>query len=121
QLTRNRRAFEARDLLEIGELRHLHAVAPALPAESPRAERRAFPIVLDETDVVRFLIDADPGERLQIKLLNVSRRRLQDRLELVIVLQPVRVLAVATVLRTARGLHVSGLPRLRPERAQSRR
>ena len=45
-------AVEAADLLEIGELRHLHAVAPHLPAEPPGAERRALPVVLDEADVV---------------------------------------------------------------------
>ena len=49
----NRRAFDARDLLEVGELRHFHAVAPAFPAQSPGAERRAFPIVLDKADVVQ--------------------------------------------------------------------
>ena len=47
-----------------------------------------------------------------------SRRRLQDHLELVVVLQPVGVLAVAAVLRPARGLHIGGVPGLRPERAQ---
>ncbi len=68
-----------------------------------------------------FWIDADLRERAQIKFLDVVGRRLQDHLELVIVLQPVRVLAVAPVLRPPRGLHVGGLPRLRPERAQRRR
>ena len=57
----------------------------------------------------------------EIELLQVRRRRLQDDLELVVVLQPVRVLAVAAVLRPARGLHIGGLPRLRPQRAQRRR
>ena len=50
-----------------------------------------------------------------------GRRRLQDHLELVVVLQPVRVLAVAPVLGPARGLHIGGVPGLRPERAQRRR
>ena len=59
-------AFDARDLLEIGELRHLHAVAPAFPSKAPGAERRAFPVVLDEADVVQGGIDADGGERLQV-------------------------------------------------------
>ena len=54
----------------------------------------------------------------EVEVLDVGRRRLQDHLELVVVLQPVRVLAVAAVLRPARGLHVGGVPRLRPERAQ---
>ena len=52
ELARHRRAFEAGDLLEISELRDLHAVAPAFPAEPPGAERRAFPVVFDETQVV---------------------------------------------------------------------
>src|SRR5262245_26987127 len=71
QLPRDRRAFEARDLLKIRELRHLHAVAPALPAESPGTEGRAFPVVLDEADIVELGIDADRGERFEVELLDV--------------------------------------------------
>ena len=59
QLAGHRRAFDAADLLEIGELRDFHAVAPAFPAEAPGAQRRAFPVVLDEADVVEQRIDAD--------------------------------------------------------------
>ena len=65
QLAGDRRALEAGDLLEIGELRDLHAVAPALPAEAPGAERRALPVVLDEADVVERHVDADGGERVR--------------------------------------------------------
>ena len=51
-LVEPRRAFDARDLLEIGELADFHAVAPAFPAQPPGAEGRTFPIVLDKADVV---------------------------------------------------------------------
>src|SRR4029079_9984811 len=47
ELARDRIAVEAADLLEVGELRPLHAVAPDFPAETPGAQRRALPIVLD--------------------------------------------------------------------------
>ena len=63
-------------------------------------------------------IDADGGERLQIEVLQVRRRRLQDHLELVIVLQPVGIFAVAAILRPPRRLHIGGVPGFRPERAQ---
>ena len=53
-LARDGIAVEAADLLEVGELRHLHAIAPHLPAESPGAERWALPIVLDEANVVHL-------------------------------------------------------------------
>ena len=36
-------AVDAADLLEVGELRHLHAVAPDFPAQTPGAQRRAIP------------------------------------------------------------------------------
>ena len=121
QLARHRRAFEAGDLLKVGELRHFHAVAPAFPAEPPGAERRALPVVLDEAHVVQREIDADRRERVEIELLQIVGRRLEDHLVLVIVLQPVGVLAVAAVLGPARRLDIGGLPRLRPERAQRRR
>ena len=42
-------------------------------------------------------------------------------LELVVVLQPERVVAVAAVGRAARGLHVGGAPGLRSDRAQEGR
>ena len=50
----NRLAFETGDLLEVGELAHLHAVAPAFPAEPPGAKRGALPVVLDEADIVEL-------------------------------------------------------------------
>src|SRR6202035_2881534 len=68
ELARDRRAFDARDLLKISELRHFHAIAPAFPAQPPRAERRAFPVVLDETNVMQMRIDADRGERFEIEV-----------------------------------------------------
>jgi hypothetical protein len=61
------------------------------------------------------------ASELEIEVLQVGGRRLQDHLELVIVLQPVGVLAVAAVLGPARGLHIGRVPRLRAERAQRRR
>ena len=60
-------AIVAADLLEIGELADLHAVAPDLPAEPPGAERRAFPVVLDEADVVQVHVDADGFERAEVE------------------------------------------------------
>ena len=119
QFAGHRLAGEARDLLEIGELRHLHAVAPAFPAEPPGAERRALPVVLDEAHVVERHVEADRGERLEVEVLEVRRRRLDDHLELVIVLQPVGVLAVAPVVRPPRRLDIGRLPRPRPERPQA--
>ena len=107
-------------LLEVGELRHFHAVAPDFPAQPPGAERRALPVVLDETDVVQRGVDADRRQRAQVQFLEVGRRRLHDHLELVVVLHPVRVLAVAPILRAARGLHIGCVPGLRAQRAQGR-
>ena len=94
---------DAADLLEIGELPDLHAVAPDFPAEAPGSERRALPIVLDEAEVVAQRIEADLAVAREQQLLGVVRARLDDDLVLVIVLQPVRVLAVAAVARRRLG------------------
>jgi hypothetical protein len=104
ELARDRAHVEAADLLEVGELRDFHAVAPDFPAEAPGAKRRVLPVVLDEADVVDCGVDADLVEAFEIEILNVGRVRLQDDLVLVIVLQPVGVLAIAAILRPARGL-----------------
>ncbi len=121
QLARDRPALEPADLLEVSELRHFHAVAPHFPAEAPGAERRAFPIVLDEADVVLQRVDADRGQAAEIELLQVGRARLQHHLILVIMAEPVGVLAIAAVGRPAARLDIGRLPRIGPERAQHRR
>ena len=120
-LAGDRLAVDAADLLEVGELGHLHAVQPDLPAEAPGAERRVLPIVLDEADVVRLQVEAERLERAEVEVEDVGGRRLENDLVLVVVLQPVRVLAVAAVLGATARLHVGGLPRLGPESAQERR
>ena len=119
QFARDGRAFDARHLLEIGELADFHAIAPAFPAKAPGAERGALPVVLDEADVMQGGVDANGRQRAQIEVLQVGRGGLQDHLKLVIMLEPVGILPIAPILGTARGLHIGGLPRLGAEGAQS--
>ena len=111
-------AVDAADLLEVGELGDFHAVEPHLPAQAPGTQRRVFPVVFDEADVVFFEVKSEGFERTDVQLQDVGRGRLEHHLVLVIVLQAVRVLAIATVFGAAAGLHVGGLPGLGAERAQ---
>ena len=120
-LARDGGAVVAADLLEIGELAHLHAVAPDLPAQAPGAERRALPVVLDKADVVAGGIEPDGREASQIERLHVGGGWFDDDLILVIMLEPVGVVAIAPVGRPARGLDIGRSPGARPERAQRRR
>ena len=60
-------------------------------------------------------------KRAQVQLLEIVRRGLDAHLELIVVLQPERVVAVAAVGRPARGLHVRRAPGLGADRAQKRR
>ena len=120
-LAHHRPAVEATHLLEVRELRDFHAVQPDLPAEPPGAQRRRLPVVLDEADVVHQRVDAHRAERTEVQLDDVRRRRLDDDLVLVVVLQAERVVAIAAVGRPARRLHVGGAPRLGAQRAQEGR
>ena len=115
---RHRRALEAADLLEVRELRDLHAVEPHFPAKAPCAERRGLPVVFHEAHVMLVGVDADGAQAAQVQVLDVVGRGLHEHLELVIVLQAVGVLAVAAVGGTAAALHVAGAPRVGAERAQ---
>ena len=63
-------------------------------------------------------VQADGGQRTQVELLGVDRRRLDKHLELIVVLHAVGVLAVAAVGRTAAGLRIAGAPLGGTERAQ---
>ena len=113
-------AVEPAHLLEVRELRDLHAVQPDLPAEAPGAERRRLPVVLDQADVVHERVDADGAQRTEVQLDHVGRRRFDRDLVLVVVLQAERVVAVAAVGRATRRLHVRGAPGLGSDRAQER-
>ena len=118
QFARHRLAVEPAHLLEIGELRHLHPVAPDLPAQPPRAQRRAFPIIFHEADIVLERINPDHAEAVEIELLDIGRARLQDYLILVIMLEPVGIFAVAPVCRPPARLDEGGVPRFGAQRAQ---
>src|SRR5262245_56345572 len=103
-------AVETTGLLEVGELRDFHAVEPHLPAEAPSAERRRFPVVFDEANVVRERIEAERAQRSEIAIEDVERRGFDDDLELVVVLEAKWIVAVAAVARTPARLHVGCTP-----------
>src|SRR5690606_27296666 len=63
-------------------------------------------------------VDADDFEALEVELLQVRGARLHHYLVLVVVLQPVGVLAVAAIGGPAAWLDESGVPRRGTERAQ---
>src|SRR5207253_9248368 len=77
-----------------------------LPSDAPGAERRGLPVVFLEADVVLGKLDADGASALEIKILNIGRRRLKYYLKLQVLVQPVGILAVAAVRRTTAGLHI---------------
>ena len=67
-LAEHRPALQAAGLLEVGELGDFHAVEPDFPAQAPGAERRRFPVVLDEAQVVHQRIDAQRLQRTEVQL-----------------------------------------------------
>src|SRR6202166_2190940 len=113
-------AVEAPHLLEVGELRDFHAVQPHLPAQSPCTQGGRLPVVFDKTDVMRQQVEPDGAQGIQVQFLKVIRRGLDADLELIVMLQAKRVIAVASVSGTARRLHVGRAPGFRAHRAQER-
>ena len=86
-------------LLEIRELSDLQAVEQDLPAHAPGADRRRFPVVLVEAEVVVAKGDPERREAPDINVLDVAGRGLHDDLILKMLLHAVGVLAVAAVRR----------------------
>ena len=119
--TADRVTLEPADLLEVGELSDFHAVEPDLPAQTPGPQCRRFPVVFNKANVVHRHINAQTAKRIKIQLLNVFWRRFQDDLKLIVMLQPVGVFAVAAVRRSPAGLHVGGVPALRPDGSEKSR
>ncbi len=65
-------------------------------------------------------IQPDLADRAQVKLLHILGRRLQDHLVLVIVLQPVGILAIAAIGGPAGGLDIGRVPGPGPQGSQGR-
>ena len=59
-------------------------------------------------------------ETLQVQLLNFVRCRLQDHLKLVMLEEPIGILAKSPVGRPPRWLHVGDAPVVRPKHPQER-
>jgi hypothetical protein len=66
---RNRIEINSAALLKVSELRDLEPIEKNLPPDSPRAERRRFPIVLFESNVVFLEIDSDCAQAFEIQIL----------------------------------------------------
>ncbi|ABV16057.1 hypothetical protein CKO_05014 [Citrobacter koseri ATCC BAA-895] len=85
-LTGNRLTLQTANLLEVGELSHFHAVQPHFPTQTPGAQRRVFPVIFHETDIVDSRVHPQLFQRTEIQLLDVIRRWLNHHLELIVVL-----------------------------------
>ena len=72
-LTGNRFTLQTTNLLEVSELRYFHAVQPHFPAQSPGTQRRVFPVVFHETDIVDSRIHAQLFQRTEVQLLDIVR------------------------------------------------
>ena len=94
---------------------------PSSQTSQPRPQARdggLLPVVLHKADVVLARVDADGFQRIEIDLLRVARVRLEDDLELVMLLEAVGVLAVTAIIGAHGGLDIGHVPRLGPQHAQ---
>ena len=79
-----------------------------------------FPVILFELDVVLAQVDTDGLEAAEVLIDNIVRRRLQDDLELLVLIQAVRIFAVTAIRGPAAWLHICDAIRLGAEHAKER-
>ena len=65
-------------------------------------------------------VNPNRAQRLQVQLLDILRRRLQDYLQLHMLEQPVGIFSVTSIRRTPRRLHIRDFVWLRTQHAQKR-
>ena len=85
---------------------------------SPHAPRLGLSQLSSTNRTSCCSIDPDRPQRVEVHVLHVVGRRLQDHLVLVVLLEAVRVLGVAAVVRPDGRLDVGAPPRLRAEHAK---
>ncbi len=99
-------AVDAAALLEVGELGDFHAVGPDFLAHAPSAQGGGLPAVLHEADVAIFGTEAQGPQGIQIDVLDVIGRGLDQDLILAVVLVAVGIFAIAPICGPAAGLHI---------------
>src|SRR6266481_2476872 len=82
QLDRDGIQVNSTALLEVGELGDLEPIEQDLPTDPPGAQGRRLPVVFLKPNIVLLEIDSDRAEALQVNVLYVHRRRLEDDLKL---------------------------------------
>ncbi len=117
-LNRHRVEHDSPGLLEVGELGDLLPIEPDFPPQSPGAQCRGLPVVLDESDVMQRRVNPQMEQRLQVDLLRVAGIGFENHLELVVLLQAIGVLSIARIIGTDRRLDIGYAPRLRPQHPQ---
>src|SRR3989338_9613251 len=78
QLSGDGRQLDAACLLKVRELCDLETVKKNLPPDAPGAERRRFPVVFLEADVMLPRVDPARLETLELELLHFVWGRLAD-------------------------------------------
>ena len=71
-----------------------------MPTDSPSPKRGGLPVVFFEFNVVLAKVNPDRFERLEIEVLHVVRRRLENDLQLRVLEKPVGVFAIASISGT---------------------
>src|SRR4029077_7988029 len=97
QLDRDRVQVNSPALLEVGELRNLEPVEQNLPTDAPCAESWRFPVVFLKPNVVFLEVDPNCRQALQVDVLHIDRRGLEDDLKLQVLVQAVGILTVGAV------------------------
>src|SRR5882757_1382255 len=82
QLNRDGIQVNSTALLEVGELGDLQPVEQNLPTDPPGTQGRRLPVVLLEPNVMFLKIDSYRREALQVNVLHIDGRRLEDDLKL---------------------------------------
>src|SRR5712672_2643504 len=82
QLDRDGVQVNSATLLEVRELGDLQPVEQDLPTDPPGAQGRRLPVVFLKPNVVLFEVDSNRSETLQVNVLHIHRRRLEDYLKL---------------------------------------
>src|SRR4030095_15404415 len=94
------------------------AVQHHLPADAGRSQCGGLPVVLLEADIVLRSLDAKGSEGFEIEILYVRRGRLENHLELIVLVDPEGVLGIATVDWTSRRRAIGDAPRLGAQDAE---
>lgn len=121
KLKGKRRKLNEEEMMEIGEMRELNEVEKELKEKKKGEKSRDLKVVLKKEKVMKSRVEEDGIEGKKIKIMKVWRRRIDEKMIMIIMMEKVRILEIEEIFRKERRMKIGRIKGIWKKRKKSSR